>query len=68
MNGTQIGEQEVVYQLLNIPVSVSSRASVFINTAPPEKRVRLIKSAKELEEMDPDSTDIMISVLIEHYV
>ncbi len=67
MNGTEIGAQEVVYLLLNMPVSVSSRATTFVNTSPPEERVRLLKSEKEIEMLSDENEDIMVAGIIEHY-
>ena len=44
-----------------------SRESVFINTSPPNERTFLVKSKKELEQLDPESTDIAVDNLICHY-
>ena len=44
-----------------------SRESVFINTSPPSGRIFLVKSKKQLEQLDPDSTDIAVDNLIRRY-
>ena len=44
-----------------------SRESVFINTSPPSERTFLVKSKKELEQLDPESTDIAVDNLICSY-
>jgi len=63
-----VSAQETAYYLLGMPISRSSRAPVFIKTSPPDQRVRMVKSEEKLKELDPDSTDIMVAGLIEHYV
>jgi len=48
---------------------MSSIGEVFINTAPPEERVRVLKSKGDLEvltDVDSESEDIFTEVLIEH--
>ena len=44
-----------------------SRESVFINTSPPNERTFLVKSKKELEQLDPGSSDIAVDNLIHCY-
>ena len=57
-NYSVICAQEAVYLILALPFSVSSRASVFINTQRPEERVKLVKSSEELSNLAPNSVDI----------
>ena len=45
----------------------SSRQVIFINTAPPEDRVKLLKPMTEIEEMDDDSEDVHCTGLLNRY-
>ena len=54
----EISEQEAVYLVLQIRFRKSSRASIFINTSPPEERPFLLKTSSDLEAFDDDSEDI----------
>ena len=47
LNSVEISAQEAVYIVLQLPMRKSSRQVVFINTAPPEERVRLLKPMNE---------------------
>ena len=60
--------QELSYHLLSLPLSKCSRANVYINTNPANKRVRILKSKPVLLGMEQDSVDILLSGLIEHYM
>ena len=50
-----------------MPLSHSSRASVFINTGEKKERVRRFKSETQLKELDGDSNDVLMDGLIEYY-
>ena len=67
LNAVETGQEEAAFLLLQLPMTYMSRDSVFINTSPKNERTFLVKSKKELEEMDPDSTDIQVTGLITHY-
>ena len=67
-NCSEVSAQEVSYHLLSLPLSKCSRANVYINTNPPDKRVRILKSKPILQGMEHDSEDILQSGLIEHYM
>lgn len=67
VNCSEISAQEVAYHLLSMPMSVSSRSNVYINTALPNNRVRLVKSKSDLEKLNNDSDDIFVSNMIEYY-
>lgn len=54
----EVGAQEAVYIVLQMPLRHSSRGITFVNTSPPEERVVLIKPKHVLEELQEDSTDI----------
>ena len=65
---SEVSAQEVSYHLLSLPLSKCSRANVYINTNPANKRVRILKSKPILMCMEQDSVDILQSGLIEHYM
>jgi PIF1-like helicase/Helitron helicase-like domain at N-terminus/Herpesvirus tegument protein, N-terminal conserved region len=67
VNGSEISAQEAAYNLLGMSVSNTSRAEVYINTSPPDERVGMLKSERELQELDPESTDIFHEGFIKHY-
>ena len=67
LNAVETGQEEATFLLLQAAMTFMSRDSVFINTSPPRQRTFLIKSKKELEQMDPESTDIAIDNFIHHY-
>ena len=50
-----------------MPLSHSSRSSVFINTGEKRDRVRRFKSDIQLKELDRDSNDVLMDGLIEYY-
>jgi hypothetical protein len=67
LNASEFSAQEAVYYLLSLPLSICSRSTVFINTSPPEKRVSLLKSKRELQQLPTDSTDIYKKGVIDYY-
>lgn len=58
LSHVEVGAQEAVYIVLQMPLRHSSRGITFVNTSPPEERVVLIKPRHVLEELQEDSTDI----------
>ena len=46
----------------------SSRQVIFINTAPPEERVKLLKPMNEIEKMDDESEEVHSSGLLNRYM
>jgi len=64
LNASEISAKEAVYYLISLPLSRGSESEVFINTNIPEKRVRILKSTRELQTMDPKSSDIFMINLI----
>ena len=68
LNSVEISAQEAAYICLQLSLRRSSRATVYLNTSPPEDRVRLLKSAQELEEMDDDDTNVDNSNLLTRYM
>ena len=67
-NCSEVSAQEVSYHLLSLPLSKCSRANLYINTGPADKRVRILKSKPILQGMPHDSEDILQAGLIEHYL
>ncbi|EDS27530.1 conserved hypothetical protein [Culex quinquefasciatus] len=67
LNGHLLSTSEAVMYCLSIPLTRFKVASIFINTAPKEERVVFLKSVKELEALDPDSTDVCGKDVITHY-
>ncbi|KAG8174440.1 hypothetical protein JTE90_014227 [Oedothorax gibbosus] len=51
-----------------MPLSRCSRGIVYINTSPADQRVRLAKTALQLQQLPPGSKDVFASGLLEHYV
>ena len=68
LNSSEISAQEAVYHILSIPLSISSRSTVFINTNRPENRISMLKSDEILEKLEPDSKDIFVEGLIDMYI
>ena len=46
----------------------SSRQVVFINTAPPDERVQLLKQLNEIKEMEDDCEEVYTTGLLQRYV
>ena len=67
LNAVETGQEEAAFLLLQAAMTFMSRESVFINTSPPNERTFLVKSKKELEQLDPESTDIAVDNLIHRY-
>ena len=44
-----------------------TRTTVYLNTAPPSERVRLLKSCQELEDLDDEDTNIDSSNILKRY-
>lgn len=56
--------QEAVYHVLSLPLSKSSRASVFVNTSLIDERIEILKPKSQLAELDPDSKEIMADSIL----
>jgi len=67
-NGSEISAQECVYHLLSMPFTRCSREVIFILTFPISERYHMVKSKEVLKNMNPNSTDIYVDGLIEHYI
>lgn len=51
-----------------MPILTSSREVVFINTNLPENRINVIKTKKQLSELDNDSIDVFMPCSLNAYV
>ncbi|XP_062577467.1 uncharacterized protein LOC134239311 [Saccostrea cucullata] len=58
LSHVEIGAQEAVYLVLQMPLRHTSRSVTFISTAPIDERVVLLKPRHVLEELKEGSTDI----------
>ena len=68
LNSSEISAQEAVYHILSIPLSSSSRSTVFINANRPENRISMLKSDEVLQNLEPDSKDVFVHGLIDMYI
>jgi hypothetical protein len=68
INGSEISAQEAAAFLLGLPNTSCSRTDVFINTAPPNERIKMLKSKEELEHLEEDSSDVVTKGVIDHYI
>lgn len=59
--------QEAAYMCLSMKLSKFSRDNIFVNTSPIDERVRMLKTSKELEKMNPDDTNITVADIHEKY-
>ena len=64
---SEISSQEVGYNLMQMPLTSSSRTKVRINTYPIVERVKMLKSAKALASLSPESEDIFYSNCLQRY-
>lgn len=67
-NNSELSVQEACYNILQLNLTQNSEDCIFIPTSPPGERVKLVKSKQDLQEMDPDSDDIFVPGLLDHYV
>lgn len=63
----EVGAQEAVYLVLQMPLRRASRSVIFLNTGPPEDRLTILKTMTELEDMPMNSTNIETDNIIKRY-
>ena len=63
-----IGAPEAVAMMLSYPMVDSNTSVVFLDTNMPNQRSRPLRPKIEIEELDPDSTDIFVHGAREHYM
>ena len=66
-NSVEVGAQEAVYLVLQMPLTRSTRDVVYINTSVPEKRIQLLKQKSVLDNLPANSKDIMSDNVIKRY-
>lgn len=66
-NATTMSAQEAVYLSLSMPISKTSRVTIFINTSPMNNRVRILKQNKDLHQLNPNDKNITVPDLMEKY-
>ena len=68
-NSRQVSLQEAVYYSLpELWLRKCFPRTVFVNTNIPSERIRICKSVEEIEELDPDSTDIFKQNMVDRYI
>ena len=67
LNASESPVQECCFDILQLPISHSTRKKEYINTVPPSERVAWTKSLQELEELDPDSEKVTHRSNIDRY-
>jgi hypothetical protein len=60
--------QLTTYLVLSLPLYHSFQTFQFMNIFPFEERVFVLKSQVALNEMKPDSTNIMCSLIVDKYI
>ena len=67
LNSVGISAQEAVYIVHQLPMKKSSRQVIFINTAPPNERVQLLKPINDILEMEDDCEEVYTGGLLQRY-
>ena len=68
LNAVEEPIQACCYEILQLPISSSTRKKEFINTSPPKEHVGLTKSLYELEQLEPNSKDVTYKSNIDRYM
>ena len=68
LNSSEISAQQAVYHILSIPLSISSRSTVFINTNRSQNRISMVKSDEVPQKLEPDSKNVFVEGLIGMYI
>lgn len=68
INASEVSAQEAAWTLLRMPMSFMSDSDVYIPTSPPDERTRLIKSERDLRNLDAESTNIFHEGLLDRYI
>ncbi|CEP09957.1 hypothetical protein, partial, partial [Parasitella parasitica] len=67
-NASEISAQEAAYNLCRLRMSEASIGCIFIPTARPELRQKILRKRADLATRDPQSVDCLQPGLIEHYI
>ena len=68
LNNREVSAQEAAYRLLSLPLKKASRKVVFVNKAPKDKRISMLKPQIQLQEMDDDDENIFCTSPLDRYV
>ena len=68
LNAVEEPIQACCYEILQLPISNSTRKKEFINTSPCGEHVGLTKSLYELEQLKPNSKDVTYKSNIDRYM
>ncbi|KAJ8050617.1 hypothetical protein HOLleu_03886 [Holothuria leucospilota] len=68
LNNVEISAQEAVYYILQLPFRQSSRAVLFINTNPPDKRYVILKPYSVIQNMNDNDNNVQTEDLIQKYM
>lgn len=63
----RLSSQEAAYRLSNLNLIHVTRCFVYLNTRQPSKRYRILKSRKEIEILDDNSTEVFQTNIIDYY-
>ena len=67
LNHVEVSAQEAVYYILQQQLYKASRDVVFVNTAPQDDRVVMLKSHRIIEGLPNESIDVEAAGIITHY-
>lgn len=68
LNSTEISAQEAASFLLGTPNCFGSKQTIYINTAPPDERTRILKSDQELLSLEDDNENVCEQNVLDRYV
>ncbi|KAK4327733.1 hypothetical protein Pmani_001775 [Petrolisthes manimaculis] len=67
LNNREISAQEAVYRLMPMPLKKASRKVVFVNSAPKDKWVSILRPKRLLQEMDNNDENIFCTSPLDRY-
>ncbi|XP_078578075.1 uncharacterized protein LOC144862999 isoform X1 [Branchiostoma floridae x Branchiostoma japonicum] len=67
LNNRELSAQEAAWKQTSLPLHRASRARVFVNTAPKEKRVSMLKPQSVLQDMADEDDNIFCTSLTDRY-
>ena len=68
LNHREVSAQEAAYRILSLELRRSSRTTIYVDTNDPEERFGVLKPVSILENLSPDSEDVVQSGLIDKYI
>ena len=67
LSSVEIGAQEAVYLVLQIPLRRCSREVIFVDTRKPDDRTSLIKPLSQLKDLPGNSSDVEMDNILKRY-